>query len=318
MAPSLWITAATVLVFVAMGCEPAPHRPDPGELSERTIRVVATTSMLADLVRSIGGERVEVDALMGPGVDPHLYNPSAGDVRRMSRADLIVYNGLHLEGKMTDVFEQMRQRNARTMGLAEEAIPDSLLIESPMFAGNYDPHIWLSVPLWRLAAQHLATTLADLDPVHADTYKQHVLDYEQELQAVDEYVKVRVSEVPAQRRILITSHDAFGYFGSTYGFEVRGLQGLSTATEAGASDVQALAAFVAAERVPAIFVESSVPQRGIEAVREAVRARNFDVRIGGTLYGDALGGTGSGADTYVGMVRANIDTIVNGLMGPVS
>lgn len=274
--------------------------------------------MLADLVRQIGGERVEVESLMGPGVDPHLYKPSEGDVRRMSRADVIVYNGLHLEGKMTDIFEQMRRRNARTIGLAEEAVPESLLIESPSFAGNFDPHIWLSVPLWTRAARHLANAMAALDSSHAEIYRQNLLAYEQELETVHEYVMTRITEIPPNRRILITSHDAFGYFGRAYGFEVRGLQGISTATEAGASDVQELASFVADRKIPALFVESSVPQRGIEAVREAVRSRNFDVRIGGTLYGDALGGAGSGADSYVGMVRANVDTIVNGLAGPVS
>ena len=283
--------------------------------ADAPLRIVATTSMLADLARAIGGERVVVEGLMGPGVDPHLYKASEGDVTRMARAAIIFYNGLHLEGKMTEVFEQMQRRGKPTVALAEEAIPDSLLLESPNFAGNFDPHVWFSVPLWVRVAHEAAAALAELDPDHAGDYHARAVAYEQSLVEVDEYAKERSSELPPERRILITSHDAFGYFGQTYGFEVRGLQGISTAAEAGTADVQELADFVASRRVPAIFVESSVPQRGIEAVREAVRARGFDVRIGGTLYGDALGGPDSGADDYEGMVRANIDTIVDGLKG---
>jgi len=315
------LIGAAMVVVAALGtwgCGPAPSRSAEQDLSQRTIHVVATTSMLADLVSNVGGDRMSVESLMGPGVDPHLYKPSEGDVRRMAQADVIIYNGLHLEGKMTDIFDQMRSRNARTIGVAESAIPDSLLIESPLFAGNYDPHIWLSVPLWTRAARYLADTFAEMDPTHAETYRRNARKYEAELEVVHQYVETRAREVPAPQRILITSHDAFGYFGEAYGFDVRGLQGISTATEAGASDVQDLAAFVAERRVPAVFVESSVSQRGIEAVREAVRSRGFDVQIGGTLYGDALGGAGSGAETYIGMVRANIDTIVDGLTRPVS
>ncbi len=288
-----------------------------GEVASRTgsdrhpIPIVATTSMLADLIETVGGEHVSVQGLMGPGVDPHLYKASEGDVARMAGAEAVFYNGLHLEGKMTEVFDQMRRLGKVTVAVAEISIPDSLLLESSTFAGNYDPHVWFSVPLW----ERVADQVARLDPEHADVFASRASEYRKELQEAHAYVHERASSIPEDRRVLITSHDAFGYFGRTYGFEVRGLQGISTATEAGTSDVQDLAQFVAGRRIPAIFVETSVPVRGIEAVREAVRARGFDVRIGGTLYGDALGGPGSGADTYVGMVRSNIDTIVEGLVG---
>ena len=231
----------------------------------------------------------------------------------MAGADVVFYNGLHLEGKMTEIFDQMRQRGKPTVGLAEASIPDSLLLESTYFAGNFDPHVWFSVPLWQRVAQQVAVELGRIDPEGAPTYTARAAAYADSLDALHAYVEQRAAELPDTSRVLITSHDAFGYFGRTYGFQVRGLQGLSTATEAGTSDVQELAEFVVTHRIPALFVETSVPRRGIEAVREAVRSRGFDVRIGGTLYGDALGGQGSGADDYIGMVRSNIDTIVEGL-----
>lgn len=302
-----------LLLLMIAGCTRSDHSASSADFSDRKIRIVATTSIIGDLVQVIGGERVSVASLMGPGVDPHLYKASEGDVRRMSDADVIFYNGLHLEGKMTDVFEQMHRRGKHTVPLAELAIPDSLLRESPDFAGNYDPHVWFSVPHWMMVAEHLTIFLAEVDSAGADYYRQNERQYREALQEVDDYITRRLTEVDPSRRVLITSHDAFGYFGTTYDFEVRGLQGLSTASEAGTSDVQELAEFVAQRQIPAIFLESSVPQRGIEAVREAVRARGFDVRIGGTLYGDALGPAGSGADTYVGMVRSNVETIVSGL-----
>lgn len=280
--------------------------------SGEVLRVVATTSMLADLAREIGGEHVEVVGLMGPGVDPHLYKASEGDVTRMAEADLVLYNGLHLEGKMTEVFDQMAKLGRATVAVAE-VIPDSLLLASPTYAGSYDPHVWFDVLLWKRAAERVAEVLSEHDPEHAADFRARAESYGAELEELDAYVRTRAETVPGEQRVLITSHDAFGYFGRAYGFEVRGLQGISTAAEAGAADVQQLADFVAERRIPALFVESSVSPRGIEAVREAVRSRGFDVGIGGTLYGDALGSAESGADSYVGMVRSNIDTIVEAL-----
>jgi len=306
---ALFLTA--LLVGVLMGCgNAAPD--EAASLSDRTINVVATTSMVADLVKVIGGDRVAVTGLMGPGVDPHLYKASEGDVARMAGADVIFYNGLHLEGKMTEVFEQMQRRDIRTFAVAE-AIAEARLLASPTYTGSYDPRVWFDVSLWREAAEETARALAELDSTHAPTYAANLDAYLGELDSLDAYARRRVAEVPANQRVLITSHDAFGYFGEAYGFEVRGLQGISTATEAGTADVQALAAFVAERQIPALFVESSVSPRGIQAVREAVRARGFDVAIGGTLYGDALGAPGTPEESYLGTFRANIDTIVEAL-----
>jgi manganese/zinc/iron transport system substrate-binding protein len=294
------------------GCRSAPSD-RPTDLASRPVRVVATTSMIADLARIVGGDRVQVEGLMGPGVDPHLYKASEGDVRRMAEADIILYNGLHLEGKMTEVFEQMQRRSIRTAALAEGAIPDSLRIATPAFAGNYDPHVWFDVRLWIRVGEHLAEVYAALDPTHAATYASRWSAHRSELEALHAYVDSLASTVPLDQRVLITSHDAFGYFGRAYGFEVHGLQGLSTAAEAGTADVQALAELVASRRIPAVLIESSVSPRGIEAVKAAVASRGFDVAIGGYLYSDALGDPDGPEGTYAGTVRYNIETVAGAL-----
>ena len=277
--------------------------------------IVTTTGMLADLAAQIGGEHVSVTGLMGPGVDPHLYKASAGDVNRLAGADVILYNGVHLEGKMADVFARMRQRGIPAFAVAEEGIAQEDLIESELFQGNYDPHIWFDVSLWQDAARRVQEILAAADPLRAGDYRERLDIYLAEMDRTDAYVREQTATIPADRRVIVTSHDAFGYFGRAYGFEVHGLQGISTASEAGTADVQQLADLVAARRIPAMFVETSISPRGIEAVQQAVRSRGFDVGIGGALYGDALGDPDSQAGTYLGMMRENIDTIVAALAG---
>ncbi len=302
------------VVLLVSGCRQPNPEDSKVDFSSRAIRVVATTNIVADLVSRVGEGRLEVHSLMGPGVDPHLFKASAGDVTRMAEADVVVYNGLHLEGKMTEVFEQMRGRGIPTLAVAEDTALQSSLRESELFQGNFDPHVWFDVTLWMRVARATERYFATLDPVHADTYAANTAAYVVELEAAHRYVLEQAESVPEALRVLVTSHDAFGYFGLAYGFEVRGLQGISTATEAGTADVQDVAAMVASRRIPAMFIESSVSPRGIEAVREAVRARGFEVAIGGTLYGDALGGPASDAATYLSMVRHNVDTIVDALL----
>jgi len=286
--------------------------PQDEEVTERPIRVVTTTTLVTDLVNAIGGDHVSVEGLMGPGVDPHLFKASARDVTAMAAADIIIYNGLHLEGKMADVFAEMRTRGIPTLAVTEE-VPITLLRESTLFQGNYDPHIWLDASLWKLASGAVAKALAAIDSTRADTFRVRQNRYAEELDEVDAYVRNAVSRVATEQRVLITSHDAFGYYGAAYGFEVMGLQGISTATEAGTADVRRITKEVAERGIPAMFVESSVSPRGIEAVREAVRARGLEVNIGGTLYGDALGDPGTAPGTYLGMLRHNTDTIVQAL-----
>ncbi|MFZ5916759.1 MAG: metal ABC transporter solute-binding protein, Zn/Mn family [Chloroflexota bacterium] len=306
------IFATIVLILLVSACGQAAGQPG-GDLSSRQVRVVTTIGMITDVAQNIGGERVSVTGLMGPGVDPHLYKASEGDVGRLSEADVILYNGLHLEAKMGEVLERMGGRT-RTVAVTG-GIDESLLLSPPEFEGAHDPHVWFDVTLWMQAAETIRDALIELDPGSADLYRANAQAYLAKLAELQAYVQEQTARVPEQQRVLITAHDAFNYFGRAYGFEVRGLQGVSTATEAGTGDVQALADFIAQNRIPAIFVESSVPVRTIEAVQAAVQARGFQVKIGGELFSDAMGDRGTEEGIYIGMVRHNVDTIVGALLG---
>ena len=308
--PKLFLVLGLVIAST-VGCGPVETY-TARSLEGETIRVVATIGMISDAVEHVGGERVQVEGLMGPGIDPHLYKASEGDLRRLERADVIFYGGLHLEAGMADALERIGyQRATRAV---TDGIPRKRLLQPAAFAGSYDPHVWFDVRLWGDAVEEVRNSLVELDPGSAELYRQNAAAYLEELDALDAYVCEQAARVPPRQRVIITAHDAFGYFGQAYGFDVRGLQGISTASEAGAGDVQALAEFIAERRLPAIFVESSVSSRTIEAVREAVRSRGFDVEIGGSLYSDAMGDEGTPEGTYVGMVRHNVDTIVAGLV----
>jgi manganese/zinc/iron transport system substrate-binding protein len=284
-----------------------------GDLSSRKINVVATTGMIADAVANVGGERVEVEGLMGPGIDPHLYKASAGDVGKLEDADIIFYNGLELEGRMTDIFVRLA-RSKPTVAVTEGISPDSLR-EPPEFAGKYDPHVWFDVALWIEVVRAVESHLSELDPDSADTYEENASAYIAELEELDGWVQEQINTIPEQARVLITAHDAFGYFGDKYGLDVRGLQGISTQSEAGLADVQDLADFIADNDIPAVFIESSVNENTIDAVREAVQAKGKEVAIGGTLFSDAMGEAGTEEGTYIGMVRHNVTTIVSALSG---
>lgn len=277
-----------------------------------TLNIVATTTMLADLSKAIGKEHVKVDGLMGPGIDPHLYQASAGDVTLMQNADVVVYNGLHLEGKMGEIFESLTDRGSKVICI-EDGLPKDQLLSWENDSSVHDPHIWFDVSLWKSAAKTVAGQLSETDPEHSADYKKNLEAYTAELEALDTYIKDRIKEIPKEQRVLITAHDAFQYFGKAYGLEVRGLQGISTDAEAGTADVSSLADFITERKIKAIFVESSVPPKTIEALQAAVKSKGFDVTIGGELYSDSLGGVNSGAETYLLTVKANVDTIVGAL-----
>jgi len=300
-----------VLSVLTIACS-SNDQASSGDAENQKINIVATTGMIADMVSVIGGDNVEVKGLMGPGVDPHLYKASAGDVALLSKADVIFYNGLHLEGKMTEIFEQMKKRGINTVAVSDGIDRDELLAP-PEFKGNYDPHIWFDVGLWSNTVGTVTETLIKMDPQNSSEYKKNSEAYLKELSELDQYVQQRADSLPKDKRVLITAHDAFNYFGRAYGFEVNGLQGISTASEAGTADVHRLATMIVERRIPAIFVESSVPPRYIEAVQAAVISRGFDVRVGGKLFSDAMGNPGTPEGTYLGMVRYNINTIVNAL-----
>jgi manganese/zinc/iron transport system substrate-binding protein len=257
-------------------------------IAERTIHVVTTTGMIADIVLNVGGERVNVEALMGPGVDPHLYKPTASDVTKLERADIVFYNGLHLEGRMVEVFEKMEEAGSATYAIADE-IDTNLLRTPPQFEGQFDPHIWFDVTLWKFAVEKVGKELSALDPTSKDLYEANTQAYLAQLDELNTYIREQIATVP------------------------EGLQGTSTAAEAGAADVQELAAFLAERKIKAIFVESSVPPATIEAVQKATQAQGWDVQIGGQLFSDAMGPAGTPEGTYIGMVEFNVNTIVKAL-----
>lgn len=300
-------------VLALSACAPLGRAADPSELAGRAVRVVTTTSLIADAVKQVGGSRVEVTALMGPGIDPHLYKAREGDVLRLARADIVFYHGLHLEAKMADILAKMG-RWVPTYAVGNAVDPADLIYPEGS-AGNPDPHIWFDVRLWMQVVSYIAEALAERDPVHREVYRANSHAYLRELAELDGWVREWVGRIPPEQRVLVTAHDAFGYFARAYNFEVRGLQGISTVAEAGIADVQELADFIVRRRIRAIFIESSVPVRNIEAVQEAVRARGWEVAIGGQLYSDSLGEPDTEAGTYTGMVRHNVRTVVEALTG---
>lgn len=277
------------------------------------LSVVATIGMIADIAGVIGGEHVSVRGLMGAGVDPHLYVASEGDVEALQNADIIFYNGLFLEAQMDDILKQLAERKT-TVAVAEQ-IDESLLLPWAAYPDEFDPHVWFDVSLWMHAAEAVRDTYIEVDPENAADYEANAAAYLTELSELDAYVKEQAAQVPDDQRVLITAHDAFHYFGRAYGFEVRGLQGISTASEAGTADVRALADFIVERQIRALFIESSVPVRNIEALQAAVEAQGFGVAIGGSIFSDAMGNPGTPEGTYLGMVRHNIDTIVAALLG---
>lgn len=278
--------------------------------SNEKLNVVTTTSMITDLVKNIGGDHINLQGLMGSGVDPHLYKASEGDVTKLANADIIFYNGLHLEGKLVEVFEKMKTK--KTVAISD-ALDKSTLIGSEYFASNYDPHIWFNVDYWIQATQFVTNVLSEAIPEQKEVFQLNGAKYTKQLEILKSDLTATINTLPEEKRILVTAHDAFNYFGKAFGFEVVGLQGISTATEAGVQDVQKLSAFIIENNVKAIFVESSVPKRTIEALQASVNSKNHHVEIGGELFSDALGTSGTKEGTYIGMFEYNVNTIVNSL-----
>lgn len=275
------------------------------------IKIVTTIGQITDVVNEIGGQYVDVDGLMGAGVDPHLYKASESDVSKLSNAQIIIYLGLHLEAKMADLFKKMA-RYKKTVAVSD-SIGENHLLASEAFKDQYDPHIWFDVLLWINVADTITNALADFDPEHQEYYKKNSEEYKIKLNGLHNYVQKKSQELAEKDRVLVTAHDAFRYFGRAYDFRVIGLQGISTESKAGTKDVIVLADFIVKNKIRAMFVESSVPVRNIKAVQEAVKSRGWDVKIGGELFSDALGDKDSFEGTYIGMVTHNIDVIVEAL-----
>jgi manganese/zinc/iron transport system substrate-binding protein len=280
------------------------------------LSIVSTTGQIGDAVRYIAGDRAAHSTLLGPGIDPHTYVATEGDLRTFQQADVIFYNGLHLEAQLERVLEQIGQRSATQVVAVGDGLDQSRLLSWEPEAGfPHDPHIWNDVQLWQGAVERIRDTLVAADPPNAEAYRANAAAYLAQLDELDAYIKAEAAKIPPERRVLITAHDAFGYFGRAYGFQVEAVQGVSTQAEASTADIQALSALVLERRVPAIFVESTISPRTIEAVQAAVRAGGHEVGVGGELYSDALGAADSPAGTYIGMMRSNIDTIARALGG---
>ena len=278
-------------------------------IGDDKLQIVATTGMIGDAVAMIAGDKAEVTVLMGPGVDPHLYKATQGDLNALRSGDIIFYNGLHLEGKMQEVFDRLA--TTKKVFPVAAGIPESKLRTVAQVNGisTHDPHIWFDVQLWMLAVAEIGKQLSASDPTNAAFYATQTTKYLEQLAALDVFVKEKMSAIPETHRTLITSHDAFGYFGAAYGIRVKGLQGISTAAEFGLKDITDMVNMIIAEDIKAVFVESSVSEKSIQAVIEGCHQKNHNIKAGGTLYSDAMGAAGTPEGNYIGMVTHNVEVI---------
>lgn len=298
------IVIVMIGVISLISCTRTTQRPENGHPY-----ILATTGMVADMVQHIVGDSATVEALMHAGVDPHLYKASQGDLRKILDADYLFYNGVHLEGKLASILE----KQARVKPVV--AVGDGLKNLIKVGEGLYDPHIWFDVSLWKEATAYATTQLITLDSANGNYYQTNAEAYMNQLDSLDTWIHQRIGTIPADKRILITAHDAFSYFGRAYGIKVRGLQGISTLSEFGLQDVSNLVDFIVIHQIPAVFVESSVSDRSLKAVLAGVRQRGGRVQIGGNLFSDAMGAPGTPEGTYIGMVKHNVNTIVEALGG---
>jgi manganese/zinc/iron transport system substrate-binding protein len=284
-------------------------------IADRKVKVVTTTNFVTDLVSEVGGDRVEVDGLMGAGVDPHLYKASAGDVQRITDADVVFYVGLHLEARMGDVLEKTADR--RPVVAVGEVIDEADLLDPPSdlaaAGAEYDPHVWFDTDMWAQTPDAVADALADIDPSHADEYRERASAYAERIREAGEVAQARLAKIPEERRVLVTSHDAFRYFGRRFDVDVEAIQGISTVSEATTDDIERIATMLADRGIPAVFVESSVPRQTIEAVIAAAEQQGAEVEVGGELFSDAAGDEGTPEGTYLGMLEHNVDALVEGL-----
>lgn len=303
------------ILGLLIGCDsPSAATVDSSTSAPRKLQIVTTTGMVTDLVHAVAGDHADVVPLMGPGIDPHLFKPTRNDVKKLYEADVVFYSGLMLEHRMEEALEQL-SRSGRKVFAVTEKLDRQQLRSPPDFAGQYDPHVWMNVELWSACLPTIAEQLAALDPKNASEYHSRAAVTQGELRQLHEYVRTVIASIPETNRVLVTAHDAFGYFGEAYGIEVRSVQGVTTESEAGVQDVNALVDFLVEKKLPAIFVESSVNSKNIQAVIEGCQSRGVTVKIGGELYSDALGAGGTYEGTYIGMLDANATRIAHALGG---
>lgn len=303
---------ALAALFLLPQCEKAGETGDKGP-SSYPIPVTATTGMIADIVRQIGGEHVVVTGLIGEGIDPHLYKPTRSDLVALSGADMIFYNGLKLEGKMEDTLRKMKSRGKPVVAITRDLeVKEGYLMGE---SAHPDPHVWMDVTGWLVTTETIASELSAFDPKHAEAYSTNLKNLIRELAALDKYARETLATIPQNQRVLITAHDAFGYLGRAYGIEVRGIQGVSTESEAGVKDIEKLVNYLVEQKIPAVFVESSISDQNVRALLEGAKARGHDVVMGGQLYSDAMGPTGTYEGSYLGMIDHNVTTITRALGG---
>lgn len=304
------ILALVFSVFMLYACQSA-SKEQQVHSDTKQLTIVCTTSMLGDAVAQMFGDAVTVDVLMGPGVDPHLYKATQGDLGRLTDADVVVYNGLHLEGKMGTVLQKLAMR--KPVIAAAEALPENKLLYLNKEDNVHDPHVWFDVRLWANLCHELRDSLIKISPATLEVKREQSDDYLSQLKQLDDWARFELSKIPEEQRVLITAHDAYEYFGRAYNIEVKGLQGISTVAEYGLRDVSDLVDFISTRKIPAIFLESSVPKRSMEAVLEGCQRNGFEVKFGATLFSDAMGGTDTPEGTYIGMVKYNVTSIKNAL-----
>lgn len=299
------ILLALMLTVFAFSCG---SKMGDAKSDEGKIKVTTTLNYYVNLLEEIGKDKVKVTGLMGEGEDPHLYVATAGDIEKLEKADLVVYGGLHLEGKMVEIFENLKDK--AVLDLGAQLDPSKLVEEEK---GVYDPHVWFNTEFWAVQATAVANKLSELDPANKEFYMNNLEAYLKELDMATKYVQDKINEIPENARVLITAHDAFGYFASQFGLEVKAIQGVSTDSEIGTKEINELADFIVANKIKAIFVESSVNHKSIESLQEAVQAKGFEVKIGGELYSDSMGDVKNNTETYIKTLKFNADTIANAL-----
>lgn len=287
---------------------------DDHPVSDKQIRIVTTTGMITDIVERIAGEQARVDGLIQSGIDPHLYKPTRNDISTLAQGDIVFYNGLLLEGKMTDALVRVASGGATVVAVTEN-IDESYLLSPPDFQGHHDPHVWMDPKAWALACGVVAETMIEHDPAHGKDYRRRADELIAEINALDEYCQRSLETIPQPQRVLVTAHDAFNYFGRRFGFEVVGIQGISTESEAGVRDIERIVDLLVSRQIGAVFVETTVSERNIRALIAGAGDQGHTVRIGGSLYSDAMGPEGSYEGTYIGMIDKNVSTITRALGG---
>lgn len=303
-----WIFIFFSAVLFIAGCS---NKSNDSIGNEQKPLVVTTTGQIADAVKEIAGDRVIVKSLMGPGVDPHLYKATQGDLQTLEEADIIFYNGLELEGKMSDIFEKMKEE--KTVHAIGDAIPKNQILRNELHPELSDPHIWFDIEVWQQAVKEVTKTLVAEIPDNQDEFIKNEEVYFQKLNDLSKWADQRISEIPKEQRVLVTAHDAFNYFGRSHGMEVRGLQGLSTDSEYGLKDIQNIVDFLVDQNIKAVFIESSVSDKAMKAVIEGAKEKGHSIQIGGELFSDAMGAEGTEEGTYIGMYKHNVNTIVDSL-----